>query len=108
MKIGILQTGHVAPALVGTFGEYGDIFARYLAGRGFDFAVYDVAGSIPNDLNFNVSWSIDETFDKDRSISKGDSLVLKLFTLVCSNDFVDIINDTLHAIENLFRFQSLL
>ncbi|MEM6620112.1 MAG: type 1 glutamine amidotransferase [Pseudomonadota bacterium] len=48
MKIGILQCGPVADALVPEFGQYGDIFQRYLARRGFDFAVYDVpAGDIP-------------------------------------------------------------
>ena len=44
MQIGILQTGPVAEQLSRTFGQYGDIFQRYLAGRGFTFRVYDVCG----------------------------------------------------------------
>lgn len=42
MQIGILQTGPVADQLAPTFGQYGDIFARYLAGRGFTFRTFDV------------------------------------------------------------------
>lgn len=42
MQIGILQTGPVADQLAPTFGQYGDIFARYLGGRGLNFRVYDV------------------------------------------------------------------
>ncbi|MCP5085421.1 MAG: type 1 glutamine amidotransferase [Rhodobacteraceae bacterium] len=42
MKIGILQTGRSPDVLVGKYGEYGDMFARMLGGRGFAFTVYDV------------------------------------------------------------------
>ena len=42
MQIGILQAGPVAPQLAPAFGQYGDIFARYLGNRGFTFRTYDV------------------------------------------------------------------
>lgn len=42
MKIGILQTGTSPDGMVAEFGSYGDLFKRLLAGRGFDFDVYDV------------------------------------------------------------------
>lgn len=42
MQIGILQTGDVPEQLVSSFGEYGDAFQRFLAGRGFSFRVFDV------------------------------------------------------------------
>lgn len=59
MQIGILQTGPVAPQLVGHFGEYGDIFARYLAGRGFTFRVWDVtAMELPTDPRECDGWLI--------------------------------------------------
>lgn len=44
MKIGILQTGDAPQKLVGTFGEYPDMFERFLAGRGFTFARWRVVG----------------------------------------------------------------
>lgn len=49
MKIGILQTGHVPPSLE-EMGDYDEMFARLLAGRGFDFVSYDVeGGTVPED-----------------------------------------------------------
>ena len=42
MIIGILQTGRSPEPLVEEFGEYGDMFAAMLGGRGFTFRVYDV------------------------------------------------------------------
>ncbi|MCY3880047.1 MAG: type 1 glutamine amidotransferase [Rhodobacteraceae bacterium] len=42
MKIGILQTGHVATELAQEHGEYSDMFQRFLAGHGFAFQVWNV------------------------------------------------------------------
>ncbi|MBC6443350.1 MAG: type 1 glutamine amidotransferase [Rhodobacteraceae bacterium] len=42
MRIGILQTGPVPGELVPKFGQYGDMFRRFLSGHGFNFRVYDV------------------------------------------------------------------
>ncbi len=42
MRIGILQTGHAPEALIGRTGDYGDMFQRLLAGKGFTFRVYSV------------------------------------------------------------------
>jgi GMP synthase-like glutamine amidotransferase len=44
MKIGILMTGHAVPELKERAGDYDAMFARLLAGRGFDFTSYDVEG----------------------------------------------------------------
>mgnify|MGYP005838700891 CR=1 FL=1 len=42
MKIGILMTGHAAPEIARHHGDYDAMFARLLAGHGFDFAAYNV------------------------------------------------------------------
>ena len=42
MKIGILQTGHVADEIQTTLGDYSDMFARLLDGQNFEFIVYNV------------------------------------------------------------------
>ena len=42
MKIGILQTGHVADEIQATLGDYSDMFARLLDGQDFEFSVYNV------------------------------------------------------------------
>ena len=42
MKIGILQTGLVAPELAQEHGEYPDMFMRLLGGHGFDFETWSV------------------------------------------------------------------
>ncbi|MCP5075880.1 MAG: type 1 glutamine amidotransferase [Rhodobacteraceae bacterium] len=42
MKIGILQTGRSPEPLVDEFGEYGEMFAKMLGGRGLSFRTYDV------------------------------------------------------------------
>ncbi len=42
MKIGILQTGHFPETLQGDLGDYEDMFARLLAGHGFDFRTWNV------------------------------------------------------------------
>ncbi|MEQ8897370.1 MAG: type 1 glutamine amidotransferase [Roseovarius sp.] len=44
MKIGILMTGHAVPELLERTGDYDAMFARLLAGRGFEFETYDVVG----------------------------------------------------------------
>lgn len=49
MKIGILQTGHVADEIQPTVGDYSDMFARLLDGHGFDFVTYNVVdGEFPD------------------------------------------------------------
>lgn len=59
MQIGILQTGPVPSQLVPDFGEYGDIFSRYLAHRGFAFRIYDVnAMELPGDPGDCDGWLI--------------------------------------------------
>ena len=48
MKIGILQTGHAPDSVITRSGDYPAMFARLLAGHGFDFVTYDVtAGQFP-------------------------------------------------------------
>jgi GMP synthase (glutamine-hydrolysing) len=42
MKIGILQTGLAPVELAQKSGEYPDMFAKFLSGRGFDFQAYNV------------------------------------------------------------------
>ncbi len=42
MKIGILQTGHVADEIRSMLGDYSDMFVRLLSGHGFDFVIYNV------------------------------------------------------------------
>lgn len=46
MLIGILQCGHFPEDLHGEVGDYGEIYQRFLAGRGFDFAVYPVCDDV--------------------------------------------------------------
>ncbi|MDU8910237.1 type 1 glutamine amidotransferase [Aestuariicoccus sp. MJ-SS9] len=46
MKIGILQTGHVAETLVPINGDYPEIFARFLSGRGLSFDNYAVCDGV--------------------------------------------------------------
>jgi GMP synthase (glutamine-hydrolysing) len=42
MKIGILKTGHAPDIVLPELGDYDAMFARLLAGQGFEFAAYDV------------------------------------------------------------------
>lgn len=42
MHIGILQTGHVNPALIDEIGDYDTIFPNFLSGRGFTFTNFAV------------------------------------------------------------------
>ncbi len=59
MKIGILQTGRSPGDLMGEFGEYGEMFTAMLAGRGFDFRIYDVlAGEFPKAPGDMQGWLI--------------------------------------------------
>ncbi len=46
MLIGILQTGAAPDALIETAGDYPDMFARLLAGHGFDFRTYRVVDGV--------------------------------------------------------------
>jgi GMP synthase-like glutamine amidotransferase len=50
MRIGILETGHVPDELRARHGTYPDMFARLLAGRGFDFRSWRVV-----DMEFPAS-----------------------------------------------------
>lgn len=42
MKIGILQTGHAAPAMIDVVGDYQAMYAHMLDGHGFDFQTWSV------------------------------------------------------------------
>lgn len=58
MKIGILQTGQ-APEALRDAGDYPDLFARLLAGNGFDFAAWHVeAGVFPGSVHAADGWLI--------------------------------------------------
>ena len=46
MQIGILQTGHAAPAMRAAVGDYSDYFALFLAGQGLSFATFNVIDCI--------------------------------------------------------------
>jgi GMP synthase-like glutamine amidotransferase len=57
MLIGILQTGHAPDALSAGFGEYPDMFARLLAGRGLTFESYAVVdGEFPTSVKAAEGW----------------------------------------------------
>lgn len=59
MKIGILQTGHVADDLIPENGDYPEIFARFLTGRGFTFDTYAVVdGIFPTGAQAADGWLI--------------------------------------------------
>ncbi|SPF81038.1 type 1 glutamine amidotransferase [Pseudoprimorskyibacter insulae] len=59
MKIGILQTGLVPSELAQQLGEYPDMFARLLDGRGFDFTTYAVVnGEFPDGPEAQDGWLI--------------------------------------------------
>mmetsp|Transcript_22566 Transcript_22566/g.36785 ORF Transcript_22566/g.36785 Transcript_22566/m.36785 type:complete len:228 (-) Transcript_22566:1406-2089(-) len=59
MKIGILQTGHVADALVPDNGNYPEIFARFLEGQGLEFDTYAVVdGAFPDGAEAADGWLI--------------------------------------------------
>jgi GMP synthase (glutamine-hydrolysing) len=46
MKIGILQTGHAPDQMRPALGDYDAMFRTLLAGRGLDFATYDVVDGV--------------------------------------------------------------
>lgn len=59
MKIGILMTGHAADDIREGFGDYDAMFARLLAGHGFDFVRYDVVdGQLPDSPEACDGWLI--------------------------------------------------
>ena len=59
MRIGILQTGHVADDLIPESGDYPEIFARFLAGHGFEFVTYAVCdGLFPEGPDVAEGWLI--------------------------------------------------
>ena len=59
MKIGILQTGHVADELVAENGDYPEIFARFLENKGFVFDTYAVVdGKFPSGPEAADGWLI--------------------------------------------------
>ncbi len=59
MKIGILQTGIAADALIPKHGDYPDNFEVLLQGRGFEFEVFQVVnGVFPADANVCEGWLV--------------------------------------------------
>ncbi len=59
MKIGILQTGHVADELIAENGDYSEIFPRFLGGRGLTFENYAVVdGEFPEGPEAADGWLI--------------------------------------------------
>ncbi|MGY9049243.1 hypothetical protein P775_03735 [Puniceibacterium antarcticum] len=59
MKIGILQTGHVADDLVAGNGDYPEIFANFLSGRGLTFETFAVVdGQFPDGPDDADGWLI--------------------------------------------------
>lgn len=59
MKIGILQTGHAPEDLIGTSGDYDQMFRALLAGHGLDFETYSVVdGQFPDGAQAADGWLI--------------------------------------------------
>lgn len=59
MKIGILQTGLAPDALKDQMGDYPDMFARLLAGHGFEFQTFRVVeGEFPPSVTSCDGWLI--------------------------------------------------
>ncbi|MEL7117636.1 MAG: type 1 glutamine amidotransferase, partial [Pseudomonadota bacterium] len=59
MHIGILQTGHVADALIPAHGDYDQIFMTFLAGRGLTFSAYPVVdGVFPDGITAADGWLV--------------------------------------------------
>jgi GMP synthase (glutamine-hydrolysing) len=59
MKIGILQTGHAPDALIGTTGDYDQMFRDLLGGHGFEFETYAVVdGAFPAGAGACDGWVI--------------------------------------------------
>lgn len=59
MKIGILQTGHVANEIHDKHGDYARMFAKLLQGHGFDFRTWNVVDSeFPEDPGDADGWLV--------------------------------------------------
>lgn len=59
MKIGILQTGHAPDALIGTTGDYDQMFSTLLGGHGFVFEAFPVVdGVFPSSPEAADGWLI--------------------------------------------------
>ena len=59
MRIGILVAGHVPDEMVPQYGDYGDIFGRFLADEALTFKVYPVVdGVFPESLDEADGWLI--------------------------------------------------
>lgn len=59
MRIGILETGEVNAALVGTHGDYPSMFERLLDGHGFAFRTWSVVrGEMPASVGDADGWLI--------------------------------------------------
>lgn len=57
MRIGILQCGQSPAQLKEALGDYPDMFARMLGGRGFEFRVWHVEGmEFPSDVHDADGW----------------------------------------------------
>lgn len=59
MKIGILQTGHAPAELIGSSGNYGQMFEALLDGNGFSFETFSVVdGEFPSGPEAADGWII--------------------------------------------------
>lgn len=59
MHIGILQTGHIAPEMQPTHGDYAALFRTLLSGHGFTFTTYNVVdGAFPESATAAEGWII--------------------------------------------------
>ncbi len=59
MKIGILQTGHAPDEVLGSLGDYDDMFVRLLSGHGFEFVTYNVVDmEFPPDPDVCAGWIV--------------------------------------------------
>ena len=59
MHIGILQTGHLAPAIVDAIGDYDVLFDRLLGGRGLELTTWNVVDmEFPKSVEAADGWLI--------------------------------------------------
>lgn len=59
MKIGILQTGRSRERLREQYGDYDEMFRRFLSGHGFEFVTYPVLdGVLPDSVHDADGWLI--------------------------------------------------
>lgn len=57
MQIGILETGHAPDALRAAHGDYSDMIARFLGGKGFTFRAWNVeAMDFPDSVDAAEGW----------------------------------------------------